>query len=63
MDRFSKFNLLFALKSNFNGGQLYEEISQFGYFKNLRKSKNKVGVGKEIGCGNDKVLSKIGKKV
>ena len=62
MARVPKFKLLLALKSNFNGGQFYKEISKFDYFKKLEKSKNKVGVTKEIGCRNDKVLSKSDKK-
>ena len=38
MPRFSKFNLLFALKLNFSGGQFDKEILNFGYFKMLEKS-------------------------
>ena len=33
-----KFKMLFALKLNFNEGQFYREILNFGYFKNLKKS-------------------------
>ena len=29
---------LFALTLNFNGGQFYREISNFGYFQKLEKS-------------------------
>ena len=43
------------------GGQFYKEISKFGYiFQKEEKSQNKVGVAGEIGCENDKVLSKTG---
>ena len=34
---FSKFKFLFAIKLNFNGGQFYKEISNFGYFQKLEK--------------------------
>ena len=58
MARSSKFKFLFELKSNFNGGQVYKEISKFGYFKR-GKSQNNIGVAEEIGCKNDIVLRKI----
>ena len=41
--QFSKFRMLLALKSNFNGCQFFREISKFGYFKKLKKCQNKVG--------------------
>ena len=37
MAKFSNFKLLCTLKLNFNEGQLYEEISKFGYFENVEK--------------------------
>ena len=39
MAQFFKFKMLFALDINFNGAQFYREISKFGYFKKLEKSK------------------------
>ena len=41
MAQFSKFKLLFALK-NYIGGQFYEDISKFGYFKKLEKVRKKL---------------------
>ena len=38
MDRFSKLLIIFEFKLNFNRGQFYTEISEFGYFKKLKKS-------------------------
>ena len=38
MAQFSKFKLLFTLILNSNWGQFYKEISEFGYFKNWKKS-------------------------
>ena len=58
MAEFSKLKLLFILKQNFNGGQFYNGISKLGYFKKLEKVW-KIEVAKEIGCKNDRVLSKI----
>ena len=36
MARFIKFKILFAVKLNFNGGQSFRDISNFGYFNNLQ---------------------------
>ena len=35
MARFLKFKFLIILKLNFNGGQFYKNILNFGYFKKL----------------------------
>ena len=42
MARVPKFKLLLALKSNFNGGQFFKEISKFDYFKKLEKVRIKL---------------------
>ena len=43
MARFFKFKFLITLKLNFNGGQFYKKKTlNFGYFKKLKKSHNKI---------------------
>ena len=37
MARFVKFKFLITLKLSFNGGQVYKEYKNFGYFKKLKK--------------------------
>ena len=37
MAQFSKFKMLLALKSNFNGCQFHKVISKFGYFNKWKK--------------------------
>ena len=59
MAQFSKFNFLFALKLNFNGGLISKRNIKICLFPKVGKSQNKVVVAEEIGCRNDKVLSTI----
>ena len=40
-------------------GQFYNKTARFVFSKSW-KGQNKVGVAKEIGCGNDIVMNKIG---
>ena len=42
MAQFLKTKFQIALKLNFNGGQFYEIISNFGYFKKWEKIHNKI---------------------
>ena len=57
MARFTKFQLLFVLKWNFNGVN-FKRYNKIWLFQEVGKSQNKVAVAEEIGCINVIVLSK-----